>query len=105
MNLRVSPSPDTEINIEFDPRIGDKIMVKANGDIQLTMDADGNLNLLGDVVIVDGYYNLTMQNIINKKFNIDPGSVIKWRGNVMNGEMDLTARNNVRTSLYHLWTS
>ena len=102
MNLRVSPSPDTEINIEFDPRIGDKIMVKANGDIQLTMDADGNLNLLGDVVIVDGYYNLTMQNIINKKFNIDPGSVIKWRGNVMNGEMDLTARNNVRTSLYPL---
>lgn len=102
MNLRVSPSPDTEINIEFDPRIGDKIMVKANGDIQLTMDADGNLNLLGDVIIVDGYYNLTMQNIINKKFNIDPGSVIKWRGNVMNGQMDLTARNNVRTSLYPL---
>jgi hypothetical protein len=33
MNLRVSPSPDTELNIEFDPRIGDKIMVKANGDI------------------------------------------------------------------------
>jgi len=102
MNLRVSPSPDTELNIEFDPRIGDKIMVKANGDIQVTMDADGNLNLLGDVIIVDGYYNLTMQNTINKKFNIDPGSVIKWRGNVMNGEMDITARNNIRTSLYSL---
>lgn len=102
MNLRVSPSPDTELNIEFDPRIGDKIMVKANGDIQVTMDADGNLNLLGDVTIVDGYYNLTMQNTINKKFNIDPGSVIKWRGNVLNGEMDITARNNIRTSLYSL---
>ncbi|HHW59691.1 MAG: translocation/assembly module TamB domain-containing protein [Bacteroidales bacterium] len=102
MNLRVSPSPETEINIEFDPRIGDKIMVKANGEIQVTMDTDGNLNLLGDITIVDGYYNLTMQNTINEKFNIDPGSVIKWRGNVMNGEMNITARNNVRTSLYNL---
>jgi hypothetical protein len=37
------------------------------------MDADGNLNLLGDVMIVDGYYNLTMQNTINKKFNIVQG--------------------------------
>jgi len=58
--------------------------------------------LTGDFVLAQGEYLFTLQNVINKRFTVEPGGSITWSGDPMNAVIDLNAIYSLRASLYEL---
>jgi hypothetical protein len=55
--------------------------------------------MYGSYIIDDGDYLFTLQNIINKKFDIEKGSAIKWGGSPYNADLSLNAYYRSRAAL------
>lgn len=102
LNMDIEVTTDAEIQLIFDPAVGDIIKGRGDGDISMNLDRDGSFKMFGDYYINKGEYLFTLQNIINKKFLIDQGGTINWSGNPYQAFIDITARYGVRTSLYDL---
>ncbi len=105
VDMLMNVTDDAEIQIMFDPKAGDRIKGKGNGNLRMTVNPDGHLGLFGDYVISSGDYLFTFQNIINKRFIIDEGGTIKWNGDPYNADLDITARYKLKANLGSLGVS
>lgn len=95
-------TPDAEIQLIFDEKIGDIIKGRGYGNLKLTLTPEGEFSINGNVVIQDGDYLFTLKNVINKKFIIDPGGIISFSGDPFNADVNLTSTYRTRTSLSDL---
>jgi hypothetical protein len=102
MNLKLEVTPDAEVQLIFDPVIGDKIRGKGSGNLNLLINTIGKFEIFGDITILEGDYLFTLKNLINKKFNVENGGRISWNGNPVDANIDLKAFYNLRTSIYPL---
>ncbi len=84
-------TPDAYIEIIFDLKAGDIIRGRGSGQLNLLVDTQGDFNMFGDYTILQGGYNFTLYNIINKEFNILPTSKISWYGDPYEGVLDIQA--------------
>jgi len=98
VDMSLNVTDVSEVQLLFDPRVGDRILGMGNGNIRLTYNNTG-LSIFGDYVLTSGDYLFTFQNIINKRFIIEPGSTIKWNGDPYNAEMDIRAKYKLRANL------
>jgi hypothetical protein len=85
--------------IIFDQKAGDIIRANGTGKIKLTIDTRGEFSVIGQYVIKKGDYHFTTYNLVNKDFDIRPGSTITWNGPVLGGVMDILAEYNLNASL------
>ena len=99
MNLSIDVDPEAEARIIFDQNVGDEIIGRCEGHIDLTVDDFERLEMTGDLTVVEGAYYFTLQNLINKRFDILPGGTISWFGDPYEAEIDLSAIYQVRSSL------
>jgi len=102
LNCDLEITPETDIQIIFDSKIGDVLKAKGNGNLQLGIDTKGDFNIYGNYTIQTGSYLFTLQNVINKKFDLANGGSIKWDGDPYNATIDINAVYNVKTTLYDL---
>lgn len=103
LDMSLDMTPDAEIQIIFDEKIGDKIIGNGYGNLRLDINAVGDFNMYGTYMIEKGTYLFTLQNIINKKFIIERGSIISWGGNPYDADINLDAVYTTTTStLYKL---
>jgi len=102
LNFDLNITPDAEIQIIFDKKVGDIIKSKGNGNINLQIDTKGKFNINGEYIIKKGDYLFTLQNIINKHFDIEKGSSIKWNSDPYNASINIDAIYRTKTSLYNL---
>jgi hypothetical protein len=102
-DLDLDVTPDAYCEIIFDVKAGDIIRGRGNGDIKIQVDSKGEFNMFGPFVFSEGRYNFTLYDIINKEFEIKPGSKITWLGDPYEGIMDIDASYNQLASLYSLY--
>ncbi|MBI2281278.1 MAG: translocation/assembly module TamB domain-containing protein, partial [Bacteroidetes bacterium] len=102
MNFLLHATPDAEVRLIFDDRIGDVIRARGEGDISININPQGEFKMYGDYIVKDGDYLFTLQNIINKKFNLEEGGKISWNGNPLEAQLNLTAVYRLRARLYEL---
>ncbi len=96
-------TPDAEVQIVFDSKVGDVLKSRGSGNLKLDINTLGNFNMYGDYIIEKGDYLFTLKNIINKKFDINKGGTIKWNGDPYNADIDLDAMYSIKkASLYDL---
>lgn len=98
LNMNLDMNPNAVINIIFDEKIGDVISGSGTGSIRMDINTAGDFNMYGTYIIEKGEYLFTLQNLINKKFIVDPGSRITWAGNPYDATVDLSAIYVVYTS-------
>lgn len=91
LDFNLDITPDAYSEIIFDIRSGDIIRGRSNGKLKLQIDPQGEFNMFGDLEIVEGGYNFTLRNLINKEFVIEPKSRISWYGDPYGGVMDIRA--------------
>ncbi len=101
LSMLADITPETEIKIIFDKQLGDVIRSKGKGNLKITY-ANEEFKIFGDYTIINGDYLFTLQNVINKKFDITSGSTIHWSGDVYEGELNIDASYKLRTRLYDL---
>ena len=91
--------------IIFDKKAGDIIRATGTGKIKMAVDTRGEFSVIGQYVMSQGDYHFTTYNLINKDFDIRPGSTITWNGPVLEGVMDILAEYNLNASLAPLASS
>lgn len=104
MDINLDITPDAYAEIIFDIKSGDIIRGRGNGDIKLQLDTKGDFFMFGAIEFTEGAYNFTLYDIINKEFDIQPGSRISWYGNPYEGTMDITANYRQMASLSPILT-
>jgi hypothetical protein len=105
MDFNFEFTPDAYCEIILDPISGDKISGYGNGKFNLQINTDGDFSILGRYEFErESYYNFTFLNSINKKFNIQKGSLVTFNGDPYAGQIDVKATYDDRVSLHPLVT-
>lgn len=102
MVLDLEVTNNAEMQIIFDPKLGDIMKARGEGNLRIDFESDGDFLMFGDLNLVDGDYLFTLANVINKKFFIKPGGNIKWDGNVDDAQINLTTYYPIQTRLFDL---
>ncbi|MDQ3190484.1 MAG: translocation/assembly module TamB, partial [Bacteroidota bacterium] len=102
MNFEFDLTPDAEVQVIFDPKIGDVIKGKGRGHLTMEINTLGKFSIFGEYIIEEGDYLFTLMNVINKRFKVEKGGTIKWTGDPYNAQVDINAIYRLRTSLYDL---
>ncbi len=103
LNFDLEVTPEAEALLIFDSKIGDIIRARGEGNLKMEIDANNNFYMFGDYSIEEGDYLFTLQNVINKKFEIERGGTILWSGAPYDANIDIEAIYNLRTQLTNLF--
>jgi hypothetical protein len=99
MDFNFSLTPDASCEIILDRQTGDIIRAFGRGRLNMNIDTEGDFTMTGTYEIDRGDYNFTLQNVINKKFVIKPGSRITWSGDPYGAQLNVTAGYTQMVSL------
>ena len=72
-NLNVEVTEEAVVQMIFDPKVGDIIETSGRGNLRMMLDQNQGFRMFGDVELLKGDYLFTLQNVINKRFEIEPG--------------------------------
>ncbi len=100
--MDVEATPDAEIQLIFDSKIGDVIKGRGNGNIRMEVTALGDFKMYGDYTIEEGDYLFTFMNSINKKFTIERGGTLRWSGDPYAADVSLNALYRRKAALYDM---
>ena len=102
MNFDINITPEAALTLIMDPSARDSISASGRGEMKMAYSSTGDLSLRGDYSIDHGTYIFTMQDVIEKKFNIRNGSKVTFNGNPYAARLDITAAYPVKANLSDL---
>lgn len=102
LDMELDVSSNTTVQLIFDPKVGDIIEASGEGTLKFEIDESGEFSMFGNVLIQDGEYLFTLQNVINKRFRVKPGGSISWNGPPRSAILDLDAIYETKASTFNL---
>jgi len=103
MKFIFNATPDLETEVIFNEKTGDAVKARGDGVIEMVINSFGKFEINGQYSIRSGSYLFTLENIINKKFDLQQGSRINFIGNPYNTLIDITANYVQKASLAPLF--
>ncbi|MDE5708124.1 MAG: translocation/assembly module TamB, partial [Alistipes sp.] len=102
--MNIALALDVRPNVEVELAVsGNTVKARGEGSLNLQIAPRSNVfEMYGDYSIREGSYQLSLQNIINKRFTIESGSTIQWTGAPMDALLDIDAVYKVKASLQPL---
>ncbi len=91
MNFVINATPDATLKVLMDKTTGDYIALNGSGALRVAYYNKGDLDIFGNYLIDKGVYNLTIQNILKRKFNFAQGSSIIFGGDPADANINLKA--------------
>ncbi len=101
MNFNLEVTPDAQVQLIFDPKIGDIMKARGKGNLNLSITPLGEFEIYGGMTLQSGDYLFTLQNVINKHFKIQSGT-INWNGDPADANININAVYSLKTSVYPL---
>ena len=98
LTTKLKIDPGAKFSVFVDPNSGDITTFKLKGDLQYKYNNVQRGNLTGLLELEEGFYNLSFYGLVKKEFVYDKGSRVSWSGNVMNGEINFSARHGIMTN-------
>lgn len=105
LHARLKIEKGAEFNVIVDPSTGDNLNVSGVADLDFNISRNGRMTLQGRFDIVDGHYELSLYNLVKRKFELEKGSSVIWRGDPLDAEMNVTAVYEVDASASGLMSS
>ena len=97
---RVHLQPTVRAFVEIDKEAGNVASVNGMGTVSVSLRPSRALfELNGDYNISEGTYQFVLPGVLSKNFSVQRGSSVKFGGDIMNTELDITANYGLRTSL------
>lgn len=100
--LDLDVTPDARMDIILDPVTGDILTSYGRGNLKIELPKVGDISMYGTYEIERGNYLFTLQNIINKRFDITRGGTINFSGSIYKAGLNVDAVYEVRTSMTDL---
>jgi len=99
LDFTVHVTSDATAKILFSSK-EERLESQGLGTIQFSLDNIGDINMRGNYTITGGDYIFILgQNIINKRFILQPGGTISWNGDPYNADINLTTTYSTSASL------
>lgn len=102
MDFYVDVTPDAVIEILMDPTGGDILRGTGSGAMQFVWGTNTAPKLFGNYFINRGSYNFTFQKLAERKFSIQDGSSVQFRGDPFEATLNVTALYKVTANLNDL---
>jgi len=103
ITMALDVRPNAEVQLVIDPTVGDIIKGTGEGQLNLRINPQADIfEMYGDYTIEKGSYLFTLQNVINKWFDIEPGSTIQWTGEPLDALLNIDAVYRLKASLQPL---
>lgn len=102
-SLTVFVTPDARLDIILDPVSGDILTCYGTANpLQIHIPKVGNMTIRGEYVLDRGEYLFTLQNIVNKRFEITKGSTVNFAGDAYKAALNVTASYQVKSTVSDL---
>jgi hypothetical protein len=105
MKFNIETTPEARFQLIYNSQIGDMIRAQGSGNLQIDIDPQFNIALYGAYQVEEGDYLFTLQNVINKKFEIERGGTINWNGDPYDADVNIKAIYRLRASLNELFAN
>lgn len=103
ITLALNVRPNMDFQLVIDPMRGDVVRGRGEGLLNLRINPRRNIfEMYGDYTITEGSYQLSLENIISKKFIIESGSMIQWTGEPVDALLNIDAVYRLKASLQPL---
>lgn len=102
LKLDLNITEEALVKLIYDEKIGDVMEGRGNGNLVFDISTDETFTMRGDYTASSGNYVFTLQNVINKRFYIQPGGTIRWNGSPYEASINIDAVYRTRSSLYDL---
>ncbi|MFD1095901.1 translocation/assembly module TamB domain-containing protein [Salegentibacter chungangensis] len=84
--------------IVIDEETGDNFQVQGEGDLNFNLYPNGRTSLTGRYEMSGGHYEMSLYNLVKRKFEIAKGSTVTWSGDPFDASLDVRAIYKVETS-------
>ena len=98
-DIAINATPEAQVELVLDEVLGDVIKARGTGNLRLKLLEDESLELYGLYTLESGSYLFTLQNIINKQFEVVEGGSILWSGDLYDAEINMDAKYSLSTDL------
>ena len=106
LHAKLNIDKGANFNVIIDPQTGDNLNISGAGALDFNMGNNGRMTLSGRYEISKGHYSLSLYNLVKRKFEIESGSSVTWRGGgPLDADLNVTAKYEVKTSASGLMAS
>jgi len=94
----LSVDPQAKFTVVTDPNSGDYAKFNVGGKLQYIFNKNIKGQLNGLLELKQGFYELSFYGLVKKRFDFVPGSTVNWAGDIMEGDLNFSARYTVKTN-------
>ncbi len=98
LHARINVDPEATFGVVVDPRTGDNLQISGEAALDFRILPNGQMTLTGRYTVNDGHYEMSLYNLVKRKFYFQKGSTIKWNGDPMDASLDFTAIYKLKAS-------
>ncbi len=98
LNSYISVQKNATFKVILDEDTGDNFQASGEGDLLFDIYPNGRTTMSGRLEINDGHYEMSLYNLVKRKFNIMDGSSIVWAGDPMDADLNITAVYEIEAS-------
>ena len=96
MSFNLEVTKDAVFEMVIDKTTGSNLKGSGSGNLLIELDTKDKFNMYGDYTITKGDFMFTLQNVINKRLEIQQGSTVSWTGHPLDADINLDAVYKVR---------
>ena len=95
VNLQLEVTDGTEVSLLTNSATGDGLHGRGNGKIRIEYD-NNDVALYGDYILEKGDFSFNLRDILQRNFNIEQGSRIRFAGDPLSAQFDVTTSYQVK---------
>lgn len=92
LNFLVNVDKESLLRVIMDEAAGDYIDLNGNGTLRANYYNKGGLNLFGSFNVEKGLYRMSIQNVIRRDFEFQPGGTLSFVGEPFGAQLNLLAK-------------
>lgn len=100
----VTPAAEIRLNLDLSA-FGGNIKTSGEGTLHFTYNTKSDISILGDVKLAGGSFMMSFVDLVNKKFELQPGGVVSFDGSLDNININARALYSTSASLADLFTA
>ncbi|MGE9616890.1 MAG: translocation/assembly module TamB domain-containing protein [Solitalea-like symbiont of Acarus siro] len=93
--INISEASDLRIILD---KNGDELVAKGEATLTMSMQNSSDPIITGRYIISEGYYKLSIQDFLTKKFVLEKDGFIAWGGKVENADLNISAKHTVNAA-------
>jgi len=98
VHANISVTDDAIFNMVVDQETGDNLAASGEGDLIFSILPNGRTTLSGRIELSSGHYEMSLYNLVKRRFEIVDGSTITWTGDPYDANLNASAVYKVETS-------